>query len=233
MVSWCEMKMLIALLMLAALRAEDVPVLTSVYSSKDLPLTADAKAKHWREIKGITTESDFSGQAVPGHRTEVRSRWTNTHLYLLYVNRYDAITLTPNPVGSGETPKLWDWDVSEAFIGSDFAKITRYKEFQVSPRGEYIDLDIDRGNPQSEGAGWNSGFEVKARIDEANKTWYGEMKIPFSAIDTRSPAVSNELRVGLFRIEGAAPKRTYVSWRSTNGKSFHVPEQFGTLRLVK
>ena len=42
------------------------------------------------------------------------------------------------------------------FIGSDFDHIKRYKEFEVSPQNEWVDLDIGL---------WNSGFEHSARID--------------------------------------------------------------------
>jgi len=31
----------------------------------------------------------------------------------------------------------------KCFIGSDFKDIKRYKEFEVSPHNEWIDLDID------------------------------------------------------------------------------------------
>jgi hypothetical protein len=128
---------------------------------------------------------------------------------------------------------LWNWDVAEAFIGSDFENIKKYKEFQVSPQGEWVDLDIDRGAGAKQiGEAWNSGFEVKARIDADKKTWYGEMKIPFAAIDARKPEAGNDLRIGLYRIEGPTPNRVHISWRATDGKTFHMPEQFGILRLT-
>jgi UDP-glucose 4-epimerase len=54
--------------------------------------------------------------------------------------------------------------------------IKHYTEFQVSPQGEWVDLDIDRStDPPNHNVGWNSGYKVKARIDQAKKIWYGEM----------------------------------------------------------
>ncbi len=38
-------------------------------------------------------------------------------------------------------------------------------------------------------------------------------------------------RVGRYRIEGGEPNRTYVAWRPTGAKSFHVPAAFGKLVL--
>ena len=210
------------------------PTLRSHYSAQDIPLTGDANASHWKQISPVVIESDYNGKPTPGHRMEVRSRWTDDSLYLLFVNHYQALNLKPDPVTNADTPQLWNWDVSEAFIGSDFTNIKRYKEFQVSPQGEWIDLDIDRGNQATQaGAGWNSGYQVKARIDAPKKVWYGEMKIPFTAIDSRKPASGNKLRIGLFRMEGVQPNRILMSWQTTDGKTFHMPEKFGTLELVK
>ena len=78
---------------------------------------------------------------------------------------------------------------------------------------------------------WNSGFTVAARIDEQAKVWYGVMRIPWKAIDSRPPEPGRELRIGLYRIAGKDPNKKYYSWRPTGSKSFHVPKAFGTLRL--
>jgi hypothetical protein len=154
------------------------------------------------------------------------------NLYLLFICPYDELNLKPGPAASTETDKLWDWDVAEAFIGSDFSRIGHYQEFEVSPRGEWVDLDIDRDHPQQAlGEAWNSGFAVKARIDAAQKVWYGEMRIPFAAVGVKSPAAGQRLRVGLYRCAGRPPERKYYAWSPTGKRSFHVPEAFGTMLL--
>ncbi len=54
----------------------------------------------------------------------------------------------------------------EAFIGHDLANIDLYKEFEVSPQGEWVDLDVDRKRQGKEVDWlWNSGFHFKTRID--------------------------------------------------------------------
>jgi hypothetical protein len=228
------MKQFALFLLASGLLSAAGPTLRSHYSASDLPLTADDGASHWKQITPLVIESDYNGKPTPGHRMEVRSRWTNEHLYLLYVNHHQSLTLKPNPMTNEDTQRLWNWDVSEAFIGSDFENIKQYKEFQVSPQGEWIDLAIDRGNSaKQEGAAWNSGYQVKARIDSDKKIWYGEMKIPFASIDPKKPVPGTKLRIGLFRMEGAEPSRILMSWQTTDGKTFHMPEKFGTLELVK
>jgi gluconolactonase len=208
-------------------------ILAAIMASADVDLTADPASAFWQPAPAIVIQTDYSGAPVANHRTEVRARWTAGHLYLLFTCQYQALNLKPGPSTTAETPRLWNWDVAETFIGSDFADIARYREFQVSPQGEYVDLDIDRSNQKrGGGAAWNSGFQVKARIDAPRKTWYGEMKIPFASLGGAAPSAGRELRAGFFRIAGVEPTKKFVSWNATDGKSFHVPEKFGILRLV-
>jgi hypothetical protein len=223
---------LVASLLLASSAFAEPSVFASRKASANVSLTADPNSSFWRDVSGIVVGNDYAGKPVPGNRMEVRSRWTSDTLYFLFICDFDELTLKPNPVTAGETNKLWEWDVAEAFIGSDFDDIARYKEFQVSPQGEWVDLDIDR-SPRKRGAGiaWNSGFEVKARIDQARKVWYGEMKIPFEKVGVGSPAVGARLRVGIYRCAGREPNRKLISWQITGARSFHIPERFGILEL--
>ena len=172
--------------------------------------------------------------AVPGHKTEIRSKWTNDNVYFLFVCPYDKLYLHPNPSATTETNILWDWDVAEVFVGTDFDRIWKYKEFQVSPQNEWVDLDIDRKNPLPEGGwGWNSGYKVKARVDEKNKIWYGEMQIPIKSIDSRPPKEGLEMRINFYRIQGPPSDKKHIAWQPTNSATYHVPEAFGRMKLGK
>jgi hypothetical protein len=180
----------------------------------------------------VTAENGPLGEATPGHRTELRSRWTDKNLYLLFICHYEQLYPKPNPSTTTETNRLWDYDVAEAFIGSNFQDIKRYAEFQVSPHGEWVDLDIDRNpDPPNHNWLWNSGFEVKARINEKEKVWYGEMRIPMDKIDKRTPRVGQDLRINFFRFQGPPPDRKRIAWQPTHADNYHVPEAFGLLRL--
>ena len=175
-----------------------------------------------------------SANPSPGHRTEIRSRWTKDNLYFLFVCPYQALYLKDNPSTTTETNKLWDWDVAEVFVGADFKNIRQYREFQVSPQGEWVDLDIDRDTRKPEGGWrWNSGFKVKARIDRRKKIWYGEMRIPIRSIDARPAAAGNQMRINFYRIQGPPPERKSVGWQPTGARNNHVPEAFGRIELVK
>ncbi len=205
----------------------------SMKADNDVALTTNPVSSFWQGGRGVYAERDTYGKPLPRYRTQVRSRWTRNNLYFLFICPYDTLYLKPHPATSTETFQLWDWDVAEVFIGSDFQNIRRYKEFEVSPQGEWIDLDIDLTKPQhEEGWKWNSGFQVSTRIDHAAKTWYAAMRIPFAAIDQRQPADGVTFRINLFRTQGPPSQRKYIVWQPTMSGSFHVPERFGILKLV-
>ena len=192
----------------------------------------DAGSPFWRGAADVVMESDNHGLPVPHHRTEVRSRWNAECLYFLFNCSYDELHLKPEPKTGVETNELWNWDVAEVFIGADFRNISRYREFEMSPQGEWVDLDVDLNKPNHEdGWVWCSGFEVAAHIDIAHKVWTGAMRIPYTAIDTRPAAAGNTLRMNLYRSQG--PRHQLIAWQPTGTETFHSPEVFGILLLTE
>ncbi len=224
--------LLAGILMQTLQKTTPVPLLQSRSAPSDWAPNANPNAPEWKGVKAVTATRGFFGETVALAPTEIRSRWTVDSLYLLYVCPYKTLYLKEKPVTNVETNQLWDWDVAEAFIGSNFEYIGLYKEFQVSPQGEFVDLDINREDPKAaQGVAWQSGFTVKARVDEKKKIWYGEMRIPFASLGVTNPQPGMELRIGLYRIEGAEPNRVYVAWSPTGKKTFHEPSAFGRLVL--
>jgi hypothetical protein len=222
------------LLAIAASVSMAADQIDSKRAPRDVSADTDPTSAFWRGVPQVIAERDTAaGKIVAGHRTEIRSRWTSGNLYFLFICPYEQLNLKPQPKTEIETNELWNWDVAEAFIGSDFKNIRRYKEFEISPQGEWVDLDIDLDSPHHEdGWKWNSGFQVSARIDQDSKTWYAVMRIPYASVDARPAAAGNILRINLFRAQGVAPNRKLIAWQPTHRPTFHVPEAFGTLKLV-
>jgi hypothetical protein len=208
-------------------------VVECVRASQDVPLTPDPASPFWHDARVVAVEKDRFGNIVPNFRAMVRTRWTQKDIYFLFVSPYDELHLKPNPTTQKETNELWNWDVAEVFIGSDFNDIQRYKEFEVSPQGEWVDLDINLHNPHHEdGWTWNSGFESAARIDESSHMWYAAMRIPFSAIDHQVPVAGHTLRINFFFSQGTPAHHHELTWQPPMKETFHVPERFGLIRLV-
>jgi hypothetical protein len=223
-----------ALLAVLPALAADPGTAESVYADRDIALQLDPASPFWSAAIPAFIEKERFGKPAPEYRTEVRSRWTDKNLYFLFVCPYRELHLKPNPHPQQETNELWNWDVAEVFLGSDFKNIQRYKEFEVSPQGEWVDLDIDLQKPHHEdGWVWNSGFEVLSRIDAEKHVWYAAMKIPFAAIDSRPPAPGNTLRMNLFRSGGPPENPHALAWQPPMNKTFHTPEKFGVIKLVK
>lgn len=205
-------------------------VLQSLYAAEDAPLEAEPHSSFWLPAPTVYAELDFFGNPLPQYRTEIRSRWSATHLSLLFTCPYTELCLKPNPVTAHETFALWNWDVAELFLGTSDTGIRRYKEFEISPQSEWVDLDVNLDLPDhTAGWVWQSGCQVTAHI--APGVWYGALRIPFASIDAAQPAPGRIYRVNLFRTHGSGAHRAYICWRAPMSESFHVPERFGQLLL--
>src|SRR5262249_25363350 len=71
------------------LDADASAVIESVWSTRDFELRLDPEGDDWREAPRVTASRDYLGKPIAGPPTEIRSRWTNANLYLLFVNPYD------------------------------------------------------------------------------------------------------------------------------------------------
>lgn len=225
--------MICCLLLLSLANAQQKNVFESVKAARDSALEMNPSSAFWRDARPIYARVDANGNTLAEYQTEVRSRWTDKNLYLLFVCPYRQLSLKPDPDTAHETYELWNWNVAEAFIGSDFQDISRYKEFEISPRNEWIDLDINLHSPHhEEGWKWNSGFEHAARIDDRKHVWYAAMRIPFAALDSRPVQAGNTFRANFYRTEDSAANEKQIMWQPVMSKTFHAPEHFGLLRLV-
>lgn len=224
------------LLLSAAIHAHAIErgAFLSAFADRDVALDTNPESTFWQGAPSVIAEVDHQGRVVASYRTQVSSRWTKNNLYLLFVCPYEELFLKPSPNLVEETFGLWNWDVAELFIGSDFHNIRRYKEFEVSPQQEWTDLDINLDLPDhTVGWTWNSGFQVAARIDPKTKIWYGAMRIPFTSLDARPPVAGRTFRANLFRSQGPPEHRQSIAWKAPMSDTFHAPESFGRLTLVK
>jgi hypothetical protein len=232
------MKFLVIFLLpiMPLIQAQDRAGFLSYQADKDVEPTADPDSPFWKDVRGVTIERSVLGPLMPQSRAEVRSRWTRDYAYFLFIGPYQKLTLNPKPDTTNETYRLWEKDCFEVYLGADFERTNRYREFQMSPQGEFLDLDIDstRDRPGFNAEqNWNSGMTVKARVDEKKKIWYGEMKIPIASVDKRPAQPGNEMRINLYRQDGVPPNRDFLAWQPPGVWNPHHPEKFGILRLVK
>jgi hypothetical protein len=181
----------------------------------------------WKLASPVRFSADWQGKnADPERETEVRLLWTPEIFFLRFRAKYRVITVFPEAEPNGRRDQLWDRDVAEVFLQSDASNLRRYKEFEVSPNGFWIDLDIVSGEKHD----LNSGLRRRVTLDEARKTWVAELALPMKClVDRFDPAAT--WRVNFYRVEGATEPRFYSAWRptGTSAPNFHVPEAFGEL----
>ena len=123
------------------------------------------------------------------------------------------------------------------FLGDDWENIRHYREFEIAPTGDWIDLAIDLDH-HGGNRGWRSGWHVTARIDEKAHVWYAAAQIPLKSVSEQAVKAGTRWRMNLYRIDGqgADPQRHFLCWQPTcvvNRDPNHVPENFGTLIFTK
>jgi hypothetical protein len=173
----------------------------------------------------------------PTLATEIRAFWTDTDLYFLFNAPYQSLNLWLPAANEHARPNLWDRDVIEVFLGADWEHIRQYREFEIAPTADWIDLAIDLDHPTEDYA-WRSGWQTMARIDQRSRVWYAAARIPLRSITPTPVAAGTRWRMNLYRIDGhgADPERHFLCWQPTcvvNHDPNHVPEHFGTLVFAK
>lgn len=184
----------------------------------------------WGFASPLQFEADWQGRnADPGRATEVRLLWTSDSLFLRFYVKYRVISIFSDGEPSGRRDQLWDRDVAEVFLQPDPSIPSRYKEFEVSPNGFWIDLDIGLGEKRD----LKSGLRRRVVLSEVNKVWVAELAVPMKSLVSRFDP-SALWKVNFYRVEGAEEPRFYSAWRPTMTPvpNFHVPEAFGELRFA-
>jgi alpha-galactosidase len=181
----------------------------------------------WELADPLRFDADWQGKNADLEReTEVRLLWSPEWLYLLFRAKYRVITVFPDAEPDGRRDQLWDRDVAEVFLQPDPSQLRRYKEFEISPNGFWIDLDIAPGEKHD----LESGLRRRVEMNESAKTWVAEMALPMKCLVEHFDSTKT-WKVNFYRVEGAAEPRFYSAWQATRTRepNFHVPEAFGKL----
>jgi alpha-galactosidase len=181
----------------------------------------------WGAAPLIRFQTDWRGKnGDPERETEVRLLWTTELLFVRFSAHFRTITVFADAEASGRRDQLWERDVAEIFLQPEVSDPRCYKEFEVSPNGFWIDLDICHGEKHD----LQSGLRRKVSINQTGKLWIAELAIAMKCLVSLFEPL-NVWRVNFYRVEGAAEPRFYSAWRPTNSPqpNFHVPEAFGKL----
>jgi alpha-galactosidase len=206
---------------------EKLPTATALRLDSTLDDTGFPEASAWQQAPASKFDWDWQGKNRDNAReTEVRILWTSDFLFFRFQAKYRTINVFSDARADGWRDKLWDRDVAEVFLQPDWSDPFRYQEFEVSPNGFWIDLNISHGKL----AEMKSGLRRRVHQDAQTRTWIAELCIPLKSLQPNfDPA--REWRVNFFRVEGENEPRFYSAWSPTNSPkpNFHVPAAFGKL----
>ena len=214
--------------------------LQSNYIAKDFEPDANEKKPQWKiAYDEVSILADWQAKnEFPALETHVKSLWSDTYIYFLYIAPFDILTLDGNIKAdeNGDCWGIWNFDVVEIFIG-DNPDIKKYFEFVISPINQKIDVKHNKNKSKEESfdTTWNSNWQTAVKIDNVKKIWIAEFRIPLSAISTEKIENEKKFRFNLFRCHNKEPNRQYLAMNPTFTvrPSFHVPKKFGILQLTK
>jgi len=201
----------------------------AAYIPHDLKLDAGHPAAEWQRASAVSFCSDWRGKNPdPGRQTKVRVLWSDQMLYLRFECRYRELFLFEDSDANGRRDHLWDRDAAEAFLQPHPSRERYYREFEVSPNGMWIDLDIFPGGL----ADLKSGLQRSVFLNQESHTWAAELAIPFTALTSHFDPTAI-WHANFYRIEGTKEPRAYLAWQPTHTPqpNFHVPSAFGRLRF--
>ncbi len=167
-------------------------------------------------------------------RTQVRLEYSDSMLFVLFNGNYEQLNLSDTlyrDSSTGKTMKLWKHaDVVEVFVGPDARHTKRYKEFQVSPDGAWLDIEQDRMLSKKSNHFWRSGFRSHSIIDEQEKKWYAGFAIPWICLG-ESFHRERLWHINLYRAKAEEHGLELQSWCATGygDHCFHRPEKFGAI----
>ena len=209
--------------------SSSVDTVTAVRVAHEISLDARHPAPEWKTAAPVTFCADWQGlHPDPERQTEVRVLWTSKTLYLKFECRYRELFVFEDSDPNGRRDHLWDRDVAEVFLQPDPSRPRYYREFEVSPNGMWIDLDIFPDGLRD----LKSGLTRSVWLDREKHRWAGELAIPMKALTEHfDPAAV--WRANFYRVEGPKEPRFYSAWRPTGTPqpNFHVPSAFGKLRF--
>jgi alpha-galactosidase len=202
----------------------------AAHTARKITLQAAQPAAGWKSASPIIFCSDWQGNnADPGRETSVRVLWSRQYLYLRFECHYRELFTFEDSDPGGRRDHLWDRDVAEAFLQPDPSRERFYREFEVSPNGMWLDLDIFPGGL----ADLKSGLQRSVIRDETSQVWTAELAIPMKSLTAKfDPAAI--WRANFYRVEGRNEPRAYLAWQPTHTPqpNFHVPSAFGKLRFA-
>jgi hypothetical protein len=154
--------------------------------------------------------------------------YSDQFLYFGWECPFTKLTVFDTPTVARERLGLWERDVVEVFVGSDWQHLNRYAEYEVAPTNERLDVWL---NLPEKSFGWDGRGQSAVKINRREKIWTVEMRMPLELLSSTKPGAGTRWRLNLYRCDRA--NHASLAWSPTLKPSFHTPEKFGVLEFAE
>lgn len=198
--------------------------------------TSDHTQWPWEELPPLPPFILANGSAPASQQTTVRIGYDADNFYV----RFDCDDNDIWGVATARDSAIYDEEVVELFIGPGEEHTTLYYEFEVSPIGTMLDLDVYSPNLERQGLKGNfdwdcPGLQWSAERNDAANRWRAYMVVPWQSIGAERGNLPSQWRANFYRIErprGQEPEFSCWSPTMSEPADYHRPAYFGHLRLA-
>jgi predicted TIM-barrel fold metal-dependent hydrolase len=203
------------------------PVVKAARIGTDFELDGELNDSAWQKAAPARVEyGSLKYDARPELTTSVRVLYSDQFIYFGWECPFTKLTVFDTPSADRERRGLWDRDVAEVFIGSDWQNINRYAEYEVAPTNERLDVLL---NLPEKNFGWDGRAQSAVKVNKKRKVWTVEWRMPLEVLASTKPAPGTRWRLNLYRCDKA--NNAYLAWSPVLKSSFHTPEKFGVLEF--
>jgi hypothetical protein len=212
-----------------------VPAIPDHWSADD----DDHTSWPWEEFRPLPSFILANGSGPAQQQTIVRTGYDARNFYV----RFDCQDKDIWGKATARDSAIYDEEVVELFIAPGEAHPTFYYEFEVSPIGTMLDLNVHSPNLERRemraNFAWDCpGLQWSVERNDAANHWRAYLVVPWTSIGadgTPGAALPQTWRANFYRIErprGEDPEFSCWSPTMTDPADYHKPAYFGHLRLA-
>ena len=213
---------------------QPLPLIECFWSEFEPSVRTVLTTDFWRAADWQEVGAQWNGKgADPRWQTRFATRWTPNFIYFAFQTRFVELTMVDQPNLDTRTHELWKKeDVVEIFLNPDIRFPNRYKEFELSPSSQWIDIEVnqDEGYKNFE---WTSGMNCRSIVERAQKQWLAEFRVPLRSLGLVGTPPGRQVPLNAYRIE--LKSKLYLAWSPTYTPQpdYHVPSRFGRMVLSR
>ena len=180
----------------------------------------------WQFAPEVTIDNiNTGGKVKKGEVSTAKAVYDKDNIYVLFINN-SLDTRKMQMVAQKHDQDIWKDEENELFIDTEHDAAKPYYHIMINAKN--VTQDAHNGGAEN---GWEAKLESATKINQADKNWVLEIKIPFKDLEVKKMPVGKTWGWNFNRhIVPKGGKDTWTGW-ATTGASFHTPNRFGDLNF--